>query len=486
MIVIAFVSFYTTRITLQLLGVEDFGIKNVISGIIGFMSIVTTAMVNASLRFLSYDLGKTDINQFCSTYSMLINMFLIFSALGVVALEAVGPVLINNYLVIPEGRLIAAHWIFQFSVLSFVISTMSVPFTSAVIASEKMDVFAYVSLLDAGLKLAVVFLLYVVPFDKLVAVVLFTVLAHFVTNSIYYIYCKTRIKGCRYIKCWDKGLLKKLSSFMGWNLFGSTTSVLTVQGLSILLNMFFGPIINAAKGIADTINSFVSQVVSNFFLAVSPQIVKTYANDEKDYSLRLVIYSSKFAIYLIALLGIPLINNMEPLLDIWLGEERVTSEMILFSQWTIIYVMSQTYEYPITQTVRATGDIKNYQIINGLILLSFIPLCYCAFTMGMPAISSIIILVALTIVALQYRIIKLTRILDISVWTYYYKVVIPSLIAILPTAIIIRFINIDNSSLLKLIFSVTVSFLITFIFVTTIGMSRKEREFALSFIKKRK
>ena len=252
-IIITIVAFYTTRITMQLLGAEDYGISNVISGVIGFMAIITNAMVNAAQRFLAFELGKKDKEQFNRTFSMLINIFAIVSVVGVIAMELIGPWMINNYLVLPPERLYAAHWIFQFSIVGFVASTMVIPFTSVVIAYEKMDVFAYVSLLDAGLKLGVVFLLYITSFDKLITVVFLTVLANVLSNVVYVIYCRYK-SFCTFKKYWDNDLLKRLSSFMGWNLFGTATGVLNVQGQAILLNMFFGPLINAAKAIADKID----------------------------------------------------------------------------------------------------------------------------------------------------------------------------------------------------------------------------------------
>lgn len=485
MIVITIVSFYTTRITLQLLGVEDFGIRNVVSGIMGFMSIITTAMVNAAQRFLSFDLGRKDFGQFSRTFSMLINIFLIISIVGTLIMEIIGPMLIGNYLTIPTDRMAAAQWIFQFTVISFIISTMIIPFTSAVIALEKMDVFAYVSLLEAGLKLVVVYLLYVTPFDKLITVVFLTLLACVVSNAIYVVYCRHRIPGCKYIRNWDRDLLRKLSSFMGWNLFGSATSVMNVQGQAILLNMFFGPVINAAKAIADTVHSLVQQFVSNFYMAVGPQIVKTYANKECDYTLRIVIYSTKFAFFLVALIGIPILFNMKPLLDLWLGEGQVSNYMVLFAQWTIIQSIAQVFDYPITQTVRATGNIKKYQIVTGILLLLFIPFCYVAFIMGLPSITSMVILTVLIFGVLHYRIFELSKILGVNYIAYYTKVVLPSLVAIIPSITILLIFPVRNDTILRLLLSLVISFILTFVSVVFIGMNKSERFFALSFFKRK-
>lgn len=485
MIVITIVSFYTTRVTLQLLGVEDYGIRNVVSGIIGFMSIITTAMVNAAQRFLAFDLGKKDIEHFKRTFSMLINVFIIFSVIGVVLLEIVGPILINHYLIIPPERLVAAHWIFQFSVVSFVVSTMIIPYTSAVIAYEKMDVFAYVSLIDAVLKLVVVYLLYITPFDKLITVVFLTVLAHVFSNFIYIIYCNSKLNGCRYLRCWDKSLLNQLSSFMGWNLFGSATSVLNVHGQAILLNMFFGPIINAAKGIADNVNTLAQSFVSNFYMAVGPQIVKTYANNDLGYTLKITTLSTKFAFFLISLLALPLIVNMEPLLGLWLGKEYVSPEMVAFAQWTLFHSMVQSFDYPITQTVRATGDIKEYQIKTGLQTLSFIPICFIAFKLGAPAITSMIILVCVSSIVLIYRITKFSKILSITVLEYFKRIIVPALFVVIIAGLLVMFLHVTTDTLPKLFLSIIVSFLETLAVVLIIGLNKNERVLLIGMIRSR-
>lgn len=475
------VAFYTTRITMQLLGAEDYGISNVISGIIGFMAIITNAMINAAQRFLAFDLGKHDKTQLNRTFSMLVNIFIIVSIVGVVLMELIGPWMINHYLVIPADRLHAAHWIFQFSIVGFVASTLVIPYTSVVIAYEKMDVFAYVSLLDAALKLAVVFLLYITPFDKLITVVFLTVLAHVISNVVYVVYCRIKALS-KFERYWDRILLKKLSSFMGWNLFGTTTGVLNVQGQAILLNMFFGPVINAAKAIADNVNRLVNTFVSNFFMAVGPQIVKTYANNERDNTLRIVLYSSKLGFFLIAMIGVPIMFNMEPLLQLWLGKDQVSDYMVYFSQWTLVLAMIQSFEYPITQTVRATGDIKNYQIVVGSLMILFIPICYVFFKMGFEAIYSMIILTIITLIVLHYRILKLCNIISISVVQYYVKVVFPSLIVLVASVLLSYFNPIRNDALILLFANLFTAFLITTFCSLFIGMSKSERQYAFTFI----
>lgn len=485
MIVITIVSIYTTRITLQILGVEDFGIRNVIAGLIAFMGIITTAMVNAAQRFLAFELGKKDLNRYRQIFSMLINLFLLITVAGFLLFELIGPYAISHYLTIPQGRLSAAQWIFQLTILDFTISTLVIPYTSAVIAYEKMDIFAIASLLDACLKLGVVFLLYIIPFDKLITLVFLTVIAHMLSNAVYIVYCRLKLDGCKYKLSWDKPTLKYLLSFMGWNLFGTATSVLNVQGQAILLNIFFGPIINTAKAISDNVHTVVVSFVSNFFMAVNPQIVKTYANGEKDYTKQLVINSSRYSLYLILILTLPLIFNMRPLLELWLGTEQVTAEMVLFSQWTLILCIVHTFEFPITQTVRATGDLRKYQIGTGLQTIMFIPVCYIAFKMGAPPISSMAILTAISISVLFYRVWILSRILDISMKSYYKDIVWPVIYISAICALTLYYTHFESTSFFMLILSITIAAAEVIAIILIFGTSRSEQKWLWTYISRK-
>lgn len=483
MIVVTIVSFYTTRITLQLLGVEDYGIRNVVSGIIGFLGILTTAMVNAAQRFLAFDLGRNNLDDYNKTFCMLINVFFIISVIGVLLMELFGPYVISTYLVIPPNRLAAAQCIFQFTIIGFFINTLIVPYQSAVITHEHMNIFAYVSLLDAALKLSVVYLLYIVDYDKLITVVFLTVVSTAISSSVYLFYCIRKWKYCRYKFYWDANILRKLSSFMGWNLFGTATSILNVQGLSLLLNMFFGPTINTAKAIADNVQSLIQQFVSNFYMAVGPQIIKSYANNELDYTKSIVLNSSKFASYLIVLISMPLVANMRPLLEVWLGQNQVSDIMVLFAQWMMFQSIAQSMDYPITQTVRATGDIKKYQIQVGLQTLLFIPFCYIAFKLGADAIVSMIILTLITMFVQVYRSYALSKLLDISIPQYYKIVFFPLLTVVLVVYTINSIVKMPTDSFFELVLSLIVSFTITLLIILIIGLNKFDRQMAINFIK---
>lgn len=482
MIVTTFISLYTARLTLQLLGVEDYGISNVVGGIIGFMGILTGTMLSATQRFLAYDLGKGDIKQYQKTFSMLVNIFICFGLLGGVFLEIIGPWMISNKLIIPESRLLAAQCVFQFSVIIFILNSIVVPYTSSIIAYEKMSIFAYFTFIDIFFKLAVVYSLYVTPYDKLITVNALGLIMSFVTSGIYIIYCIKKLAGCRYIKFWDKQMFKRIGSYAGWNLLGSTTTVMNQQGQAVLLNMFFGPVVNAAKAIADKINTVIFSFCTNFYMAVTPQIIKSYASNNIDQMRTLVLNSSKYSFYLLWVISSPLMSNMQPILNLWLGKEQVSNEMVKFCQLILIYSLVNVLEQPMTQTVRATGNIKKYQIQIGVITLLFIPISYILFECGLPAYSSMVVLVFLYAIAQFVRVYFASSILKISLTDYYKKVITPIVLVVVSTLVIVFMIDLLN---MNLIVKTMLLYVSTALLILIVGINKDERGLILSFIKKK-
>lgn len=486
MIVVSFVSLYTARLVLQLLGVEDYGIYNVIGGIIGFMGIITGTMSSATQRFLSYDLGNNDIKQYQRTFSMLLNIFACFSLIGIFLLEIIGPWFIAKHLTIPENRLFAAQIIFQFTIVIFATQTMLIPFQSSIISHEKMGIYAYFTIFDVIFKLLVVYVLYFTKVDRLITYGFLYLCISLFTNGIYFFYCKYKIPGCRYIKYWDNTLFRRMSSFAGWNLFGSLTTVLNTQGQAILLNIFFGPTVNAAKAIADKINQIVSSFVTNFFMALSPQIIKTYATGDIDYTQKLVLKSSKFSVYLLIVLSFPLIFCMKPLLCLWLGESQVSFDMVKFCQLILVYFSLETLHNPLTQLVRATGNIKRYQIIIGTQTLLFLPFCYIAFTLGCSAYTSLYVLIIVYSCTHISRVYIACPIIQVSVYSYISKVVIPITLTWV-VSFVLCFITIpsDINSILSLILYLTLAFTITIFSTFILGMNKKERSLIVNYIIKK-
>lgn len=486
MIVTTLVSLYTARLLLQLLGVEDFGINNVVGGVVTFMSFINGTMTSATQRFLAFDLGRNNIDQFRKTYSMIINVFIMLCILIFIVLECVGPWFVANKMVIPADRLVAAQYVFQFSLISFLFSTMTIPFHSSIVAYEKMGIYAYFTFIDVAAKLLICYLLYITPIDKLITYGAFNMFVTFVIMSINYLYCRKKLVGCNYSWQWDKSLFSKLGKYAGWNLFGSISAVLCSQGQSIILNLFFGPIVNAAKAVADKINSIVMTFSTNFYMAVNPQIIKTYAAGQIDYTRKLVTNSSRYSFYLLSIISFPLILNMDSILNLWLGESQVSNVMVRFAQLELIKSLVVVLENPITMAIRATGDIKRYQIIVGIQTLMFLPICYVAFTLGMPAYGSMLILAVIFFFVQITRVFLVRNVINLSFISYLKSVICPIAITTV-LSVIFSYVTIQflNDSLYMFLLKVIITILISAFFILLLGLKSEERSYLMLFLKKR-
>lgn len=482
----AFLSLYTARLVLQNLGVEDFGIYNVVGGVVTFMGFLTATMSSATQRFLTYHLGTGDGLKFKQTFSLLINIYLIFCAIALVLLEIIGPIYISRYMTIPPERIAAAQWVFQFSLLTFLVNTFSVPYKSSIVAYEKMAVYAYIGIAEAVLSLGVVIALPYIPFDKLIVYGALMCIMYIGLVAVMIIYCHNKLTGCRYFKYWDSKYVKEIISYSGWNLFGSTTGVMNLQGQAIVLNYFFGPIVNAAKAIADRVNGMITQFSHNFYMAVTPQIIKSYAAGNIEYMRSLVLNSSRYSFLMLYLISVPLIVAMEPLLELWLGKEQVSLEMIRFCQCTIIYSLVNILEQPITMAVRATGDIKKYQVYVGSLTLTFIPLCIGLFFLGAPAYTSMLLLSLVYVLALILRVKIVSPIINIKPSDYFKSVVLP-LCYCMATTVLCVYLSYKVSfggnydELLRGALSLVVAIILSFF----IGLNRKERQLLINFVNNR-
>lgn len=485
MIVVMIVSFYSSRVTLEVLGVSDFGVKNVVGSIVDFTVIITGTMVQATQRFLAYDLGKKDIESFKRTFSMMINIFIVFSIISIVLLEIIGPYMISYVLVIPPERIVAAQWFFQFVIINFVMNTMMIPYTAAIVAHERMGVYAYFTILDVILKLLVIFALYVIPFDKLILLGGLTVFVISINNSILLVYCKKKLDGCNYIRYWDRNFYLKLSSYAGWSLLGSTNTVMMSQGQAILLNLFFGPLINAAKAIADKIRVTIYHFVTNFYMAVSPQIIKAYSVGDIDYMQKLVLNTSKYAYFLLLVLTFPVINDMRSILILWLGEAQVTDAMVVFSKISLLFCLIQVLECPITKAVQATGNVKKYEIVVGFITLSFIPICYVVFRMGAEAPFSMILLCIVFFIAHMYRIYYVRNIIEIGFWLYIRRVLCPILLVTIFAICVFYLLPKPNSKdILSFVIRLFMSISILLFSIYLFGVTKSEKMKIFGYVKK--
>lgn len=476
MILVMVVSFFTARVTLQVLGVEDFGIQNVVAGIVSFLGIMTSTMTSATQRFFAYDLGRNDLHQYRRTFSTIIAVFLLLSVIVLIVGEVLGPWLIKDYLVIPHKRLYAAYWTYQFAILTFIASMMTIPFSSSCIAYERMDVFGYISIVESLFKLSVVYLLCLSSFDKLITFSLLNCIVQYLLLGIYIVFCVKKFKGCHLSSKIQPQLLKQILSYTGWNLFGSISGVLCTSGLTILLNIFFGPVVNAAKSIADKINQVVNQFSNNFFQASAPQIVKSYASGDTSYSLKIVYKCSKFSYYLIFVITIAIVFVIRDLLDLWLGEEYVTEDMVSFTKWILVYSLVNVLEPAISQIIRATGNIKKYQVSVGVITLLCLPLCYVLFRLKFSPEWSLITLTIIYIIALFVRLHIAEKQVGLKVSKYIGEVLLPILaVSIFTSLIMFAISTILGSSKLRIIYIPSLSIIVSVIIIYMIGITKEEK-----------
>lgn len=384
MIVTMCISLYTSRVILSVLGVEDYGIYSVVGGFVTLFSLVSGSLQNAVIRFFTFEVEKANPQKLQLVFSTVFWVMLGLSIFIVLLTETIGLWYMTNRIVIPDNRYFAAYWCFHLSVASFVLSLVATPYQTAILAHEKMSIYAYVSIIDAFLKLSICYAVKFSASDKLIIYAILLYLVGLLDWLIYWIFCKRHFKECSLIISFSANLFQNIFSFAGWNFIGSSAAILRFQGSSLLLNAFGGPVVNAANGIANTVSGVVSNFVNNFTQAFNPQITKRYATGEYEKLMQLIILGSKYSYYLMFLITLPVLLNTRFILELWLGD--VPQFTIEFTRWILIYLLVESISRPIITAKNATGDIRNYQIVVGSILLLMLPLSYWGLKIGLPVV----------------------------------------------------------------------------------------------------
>ena len=374
------VSLYTSRVVLQTLGVVDYGVYGVVGGVVAMFGFLNASMAGATSRFLTYELGKGDDIQLHKTFCMAFYEHLIIAAILLLICETVGLWFLNSKLDIPSERLAAANWVFQLSVLSMLITVTQVPYNASIISHEQMDIYAYVEMFNVGLRLLIVYLLKVLLYDKLM---LFATLVFLVTTGIamfYRYYCLRNYQECRLKLLWDNTLMKKMLSFSGWDLYGNMSGMARTQGVNMLLNMFFGPTVNAASAIATQVQGKVSAFVSAVSTAVKPQIIKYYAQGRYKEMVRLISDAIRLNYLILMFITVPLLVELPYILHLWLGV--VPEHTVVFSSLTLLFNFYGNMSYTLVTGIHATGNILRPSLINGTLYLMVLPFTYIAFKSG--------------------------------------------------------------------------------------------------------
>ena len=465
MLLIMAVTLYTSRVVLKTLGVEDFGIYNVVGGIVAMLGILNGAMSVSTQRYLTFELGKKNMVRLNQVFSTCFLIYILLSGVFFVLAETVGLWFLNNKLVIPEERMAAANWVYQFSIISCIITLMANPYNAVLIAREKMNIYAYISIIEVVLKLVIVYLLLVIPFDRLIVYGGLFLAMSIVVTMIYCIYCIRNYGESRFQYYWDKPLFMQLMSYSGWNLFGSLSALVKGQGLNILLNMFFSPAVNASRGIAYQINNAITQFFTNFYTAVRPQITKYYAQGDLGNMFKLVFRSSKFSFYLIFLLSLPIIIEAPYVIQLWLGQ--LPEYVVPFTRVIVLISAIDSMSTPLMTTCHATGRIKLYQSVVGTLIICNVPISYC-FLKFLDCSPNIVFAVSLCLstIALFIRIWIVKYLIEtFPVWRYVKSVLLLSLAiaavsAVLPSVLYVTM----ESSFLSCCIVVAKSFFSTLFF----------------------
>ncbi len=420
------VGLYTSRVVLNALGVEDYGIYNVVGGVVAMMSFVTNSIGTATQRFLNYEMGKGNTESLSKVFSTSFISYCLLIILVLLMAELIGVWFVENKLVIPDGRRDIAFWVFQLSLLTFVVGMLAAPYNAAIIAHERMGAFAYISIVEALGKLAIAYLITVSPIDRLLIYAILMCCVSLLVRFLYTAYCKRRFPECKLRWVWDVPLMKRLFSFSGWMLAGTVTLVFQTQGINMLINIFFGPVCNAARGIAVHVQHTVRNFVTNFMIAVRPQIIKSYAQGDKEHTYNLIFSSSKISFYLLFVLSITLLLETQYILTLWL--KNPPEEATIFTQLVLLDLFITTAYAPIASVSQASGKVKVFQLTISIFFMLAFGMTWVVYHFGGGAYMAFVVIFVVDIVGLFARLIVLKRIENFPAMRYLKKVMLPILV----------------------------------------------------------
>ena len=422
MLFIMGVQLFTSRVVLNTLGVVDYGIYNVVGGVVSMFAFLKGAMVTSTQRYLTFELGRGNFQRLRVVFSTSVQIHLIISLVIVLLGETVGLWFFYEKMVIPPERFTAAMWVYQLSILAMVVQVMSVPYNSAIVAHEQMGIFAAISVVEVVLRLAVVYLLVIGGFDKLIFYAILIALVQLVIRFLYTQYCSRKYKESRLIRTFDKSLVKEMGKFMGWNIWGHLAATLFGTGLNLLLNVFFGPVVNAARAVAVQVETAIANFSTNFLMAVNPQITKLYAQDNLPEMHRLIFRASKFTFFLLFTLSLPVMIETEPILTVWL--KIVPDYTVIFLRLLLCIVMIDAVAKPLMTAAAATGNVKLYQSLIGGILLSIAPIAYVVLKLGGSPESVYIVHLVICCIAFVTRLMIIRPMIRLSLRRYFTQVIL--------------------------------------------------------------
>ncbi len=484
MIVTLCISLYTSRAFLNILGVEDYGIYNVVGGFVSMFSIVSGSLTNASSRFLTFEMGRENMECLKQTFSTILIVLFAISFIVLIIGETAGIWFLKEYIVIPESRYDAALFVFHCSLVSFLVSIISIPYISLVTAHEKMNFYAVMSILESVLKLVIVFLLYKSPFDKLYYYAFLYVLVGIVIRIIYHIYCHLHFEESKGKFIFNKKIYKDIYSYSLWVTIGGSSAILKEQGVNVLINIFFGVALNAARGIAMQVYGVIAQFSSNIGTAITPQITKSYAAGDVGRSISLTFVLARAQGYMLILISIPIWIEAGYILKMWLGE--VPYYTVIFTRWVIILAWARALENTHGPLYLATGNVKKLQFIGGGLMLLNLPLSYIFLKLGYPAEWTMIIGCVMEIIVMLVIYHYLERIVCFPMKKFVLEVLLPMVcVIILSVSIPYGVYYYLDEGLFRFILICILSVISSAVWIYCIGMKREERKMAWTFLQKR-
>ena len=478
MLFLMLVSLYTSRVILNALGVEDYGIYNVVGGVVTMFSMLSGSLSAAISRFITFELGTGDKEKLKKVFSSSVTIQAGIALIVVFIAETLGLWFLNEKMVIPNDRMEAANWCFQFSIITFAVNLISVPYNAAIIAHEKMSAFAYISILEALGKLIIAWCIAINPIDRLVFYALMVALLSVVIRIVYGAYCKRHFEECTYHFIYYHELLKRMFGFAGWNFIGASSAVLRNSGTDIILNLFFGPVVNAARGVAVKMDTVITQFVTNFMTALNPQITKSYASGDRDYMFKLIFQGARYSYYILLILALPVLLNTHYILVLWL--KLVPEHTVLFAQLILILGLSECISNPLITAMLATGNIKKYQIIVGGLQMMNLPVAYgCLYFGAMPE-SVVIVAIVISQLCLASRLYLLRNMINLKVRDYLRRVYFNVILVTIVAAIFPFYVSsVTSESFISFLLISALSVVCTILAEFYIGCSVVERHFAV-------
>lgn len=482
MFITLLVGLYTSRVVLNVLGVTDYGIYNVLGGIVAIFATLNSAMSSTSSRYITYYIGKGDNIKLKQIFSTVTYVHLAIACIVVLACETIGLWFFYNHMTIPTDRINVAFWLLQFSFAASFLSMINIPYTGLIIARENMNIYAYISIFDVLMKLLIVFLIQITPVDRLLSYGFLILLVQFMDFLIYRFYCVRNYEESHLIMFFDKPLFKELASYFGWSIFGNLAMVFNTQGINLLLNVFFGPAVNAARGVAVQVQNIINQFVSNFQVALNPQIVKTYANQEIERMHQLMFASAKYGFLLLFLLSFPVMVEAKCILNLWLGV--VPEHTVNFLRIILVSCMVNALANSSTVAAGATGKIKAYSIVVGGSVLLPLPVAYILLKyISEPEIVFCVVL-GFEIFALYLRLLFMKKMVNMSILQYVKHVIIPSLGTVACSLVVPLFLYYRFEQTIPNMMIVLAScFFFSLTFIYLIGLKANEKSFVVGIVK---